>query len=122
MFGRIIRVTWREVEKVFRKKSAESFRQYVASTILVFSFLMLSTDLALAQNYPWLAAGTYKPDQTIEHRISPPAGFTRVAVPAGSYAEWLRRLPLKPDGAPVLRRDGSPNGDLNRSNQFLTVI
>jgi hypothetical protein len=39
-------------------------------------------------------------------RIGVPPGFERVEVAAGSFAEYLRQLPLKPDGAPVLYHDG----------------
>lgn len=34
-------------------------------------------------------------------------GYARVPVTAGSFAEWLRGLPLKPDGAPVLLYTGA---------------
>jgi hypothetical protein len=34
-------------------------------------------------------------------RIAPPAGFRREAAGPGSYAHWLRHLPLRPAGTPV---------------------
>ena len=43
---------------------------------------------------------------TIEKRFKTPDGFVRVAVPLGSFAEYLRGPPLKPDGSPVLYFDG----------------
>lgn len=44
---------------------------------------------------------------TIGGRFAPPAGFLRVPAAAGSFAEYLRNLPLKPPGSPVLLFDGS---------------
>lgn len=45
---------------------------------------------------------------TVETRFPPPAGFERVPVAEGSYAAWLRGLPLKAAGEPALLYDGSP--------------
>ena len=39
--------------------------------------------------------------QTVERRIPPPPGFQRVEVRPGSFADWLRHLPLKPGRPPV---------------------
>lgn len=39
-------------------------------------------------------------------RFRTPEGFERVPAETGSYEEWLRALPLKEDGAPVLLFDG----------------
>jgi hypothetical protein len=41
-------------------------------------------------------------------RIPPPAGFERVAAPENSFAAWLRGLPLRPEGTPVLTYTGKP--------------
>ena len=43
---------------------------------------------------------------TIEARFPAPAGYARGAVPPDSFAVYLRRLPLKPDGAKVRFFDG----------------
>ncbi|KAB2846793.1 MAG: hypothetical protein F9K44_14710 [Hyphomicrobiaceae bacterium] len=58
--------------------------------------------------YAWLSAA--KVLETIEDRFTPPAGFTRVAVAPGSFAEWLRKLPLRPPGTLVRLYDGSLKG------------
>jgi hypothetical protein len=51
-------------------------------------------------SYPWspnIASGR------LDGRFrSPPAGFVRVPVSEGSFAEFLRTLPLQPEGAPVV--------------------
>ncbi|RYY88721.1 MAG: hypothetical protein EOO15_08210 [Chitinophagaceae bacterium] len=41
------------------------------------------------------------PGNTIETRFTPPHGFVRKAATAGSFAAYLRGLPLKPAGAKV---------------------
>ncbi len=43
---------------------------------------------------------------TVESRFQPPPGFVRQEVPEGSFAGFLRRLPLKPDGVQVKLFDG----------------
>ena len=58
-----------------------------------------------AKRYPWTrTAPTY---ESLATRYPPPAGFTRVAAAAGSYADWLRHLPLRAPGTPVRRYDGT---------------
>jgi len=42
--------------------------------------------------------------------FAPPDGFLRPPVEAGSFAEWLRHLPLAPDGTPVRLYDGPREG------------
>ena len=39
--------------------------------------------------------------EALEQRFAPPKGFKRVAASDGSYAAWLRSLPLLPAGTPV---------------------
>jgi Domain of unknown function (4846) len=58
-----------------------------------------------APGYSWRSAPGA---DTLETRIAPPAGFKRVAVAADSWGAWLRGLPLKPAGAPVLLYTGAP--------------
>lgn len=43
---------------------------------------------------------------TVETRIAVPEGYERVPVAAGSYEEFYRKLPLKPDGTSVYYYDG----------------
>jgi hypothetical protein len=73
---------------------------------------MAAADAEPARGYSW----AYAPGaDTIASRLAPPSGYKRVAVSPGSFAEWLRYLPLKPDGAPVLHFDGrkKPNQTLH---------
>jgi hypothetical protein len=62
-----------------------------------------------ALKYPWLEK--YDPAATLLARIAPPAGFARTAAAAGSYEDWLRRLPLKTPGAAVHLFDGRPSAN-----------
>jgi hypothetical protein len=50
---------------------------------------------------------------TIEKRILPPTGFTRIIGNDGSFAKYLRNLPLKPHGSEVLLYDGSIKTNYN---------
>ena len=55
--------------------------------------------------YPWGPTATDRLDARFP---SPPVGFERAAAPAGSFASFLRTLPLLPDGAPVVDYRGAP--------------
>ncbi|MBA4387181.1 MAG: hypothetical protein C0404_04310 [Verrucomicrobia bacterium] len=59
-------------------------------------------------NYPWL--GTNSIQRDIAGAIKPPDGYRRVDLAAGSFGDWLRHLPLKPAGSPVLLFDGRNKG------------
>ena len=49
--------------------------------------------------------------KTIETRFNCPAGFKRVMALKGSFGEYLRQLPLKPDGSPVMTELYACTGD-----------
>lgn len=53
--------------------------------------------------YPWLK--NYGDERSLASRIPPPEGFTRIAAESGSFAEWLRGLPLKDGNPPVYLYD-----------------
>lgn len=57
--------------------------------------------------YGWLGPGAL-PAATLAQRIAPPPGFERTPQPEGSFAAWLRGLPMRPEGAPVLTHTGKP--------------
>jgi hypothetical protein len=63
--------------------------------------------VAAAPGYPWKSPGDAASAGTLEEGIAPPSGFVRVAVAPGSWAAWLRGLPMKPAGAPVLLYTGA---------------
>lgn len=78
------------------------FRLLAASTLC--AGLLCSSTVA-APHYAWHPATIVAAD-TLAERFLPPRGFERVPAPAGSFAEWLRGLPLKPEGTPVMLHDG----------------
>ncbi len=73
-------------------------RRFNRVAVAIMSSLLADISQA-GQPYPWLN-GESSPETLLE-RLAPPPGFERVAVPPGSFAEWLRTLPVKPKGAPV---------------------
>ncbi|HVP10331.1 MAG TPA: DUF4846 domain-containing protein [Phycisphaerae bacterium] len=56
--------------------------------------------------YPWLSLKDRKKYEPLAARIPPPDGFARVDVAAGSFADWLRFLPMLPEGSPVVGPKG----------------
>lgn len=70
------------------------------------------------KHYPWLAAGSY---ERLDKRIPPPRGFRRVSVRKGSFAAWLRRLPLKPGRPKVMLHNGSPKGNQSAHHSVVLI-
>ena len=62
-----------------------------------------------AKDYPWLAR--YAPRETIAGRIAAPKGYDRLETEPGTFARWLRHLPLKKAGTPVRLYNGREKGD-----------
>lgn len=65
-------------------------------------------DADAAARYAWKPAHSENESQTLAARVAAPPGFVRATAAPGSFAEWLRGLPMKPDGAPVLLHTGAP--------------
>jgi hypothetical protein len=68
--------------------------------------LLLSAYSHAASPYPWKT--DYSTAASLAHRVPPPEGFVRVEASTGSFAHWLRHLPLKPGRPPVLLFNGRP--------------
>lgn len=64
----------------------------------------LGASAARAEAWPWLTAP--HTGDTLDARLPPPEGFVRVPVEKGSFGEFVRGLPLLPEGAPVRAFDG----------------
>jgi hypothetical protein len=65
----------------------------------------------LERAYPWLSTVSAESTgelTTLERRFAPPAGFVREEAPAGSYAAYLRGLPLRTDRTDVRLYNGEP--------------
>ena len=88
---------------------------------------LLSGVLWAEPAYRWLAGDTPRqPIETasqrnIERAIPPPDGFERVPVPTDSFANWLRHLPLKPSGTPVLLYNGSKKANQEAHHAVLDI-
>jgi hypothetical protein len=81
-----------------------------------FSILFITVVIALGltsslmgQPYNWLEE--YDSSASIINRIEPPPGYERISVKPGSFAEWLRFLPLKEAGSPVYLYSGIRKGN-----------
>jgi len=77
---------------------------------LLATWAVLGTLPANAQtpSYPWLNGQA--PSIAIASEIPPPDGYARLSVDPGSFAEWLRGLPLKERGTPVRLYSGAEKG------------
>jgi len=73
---------------------------------LVLGMAAGSVGAAAAPRYLWRADPAAPEAATLADRIAAPAGFERVPAPPGSFAEWLRNLPLSADGTPVRLYNG----------------
>ncbi len=90
-------------------------KQYL---ICVFIFLFVPTPCpAQPYDYKWLK--TQNPNHSIATDIVPPEGYKRTETDPDSFEDWLRHLPLKPHGSPVLLYDGSKK---NNQEAHHTVI
>lgn len=69
------------------------------------------------KDYRWHKA--YNPVQSIRNRIRPPEGYQRKPAAKGSFAHWLRMLPLKPGRPEVMLYNGQPKG--NQDAQYAVV-
>ncbi len=81
---------------------------YGMGCALFIAIIMIMHGALAAPAYRWLAA---TPSRTLADSFAPPDGFLRQPVEAGSFGEWLRRLPLAPDGTPVRFFDGREKAD-----------
>jgi hypothetical protein len=83
-------------------------RAFVLSAATIALFAAGAGSAPAAPGYAWTAPGDRAASGTLEQRIAPPPGFARIAVAPESWGAWLRGLPLKPAGAPVLTYTGAP--------------
>ena len=74
------------------------------------------------KQYPWLNGRTST--RTLQTTISPPPGFQRTKVEPGSFAAWLRDLPLMPAGSLVHWKNGAekPRQDLHEAVIDMDVL
>jgi len=91
----------------------------VKRTILsAMMFVFASPRLVTANSYPW-KTNEVNP-RCIASQIPPPAGFRRIKIESGTFADWLRHLPMKKKGALALLHDGKP--EATREYTLLLLI
>jgi hypothetical protein len=84
-------------------------RGSLLKTLAVLAFVAANSGLApngqqgARPAYPWPHGNE---GGTVASRFAPPRGFERLPAPAGSFAEWLRGLPVKPGAPEVHLYDG----------------
>src|SRR5262245_20572924 len=71
--------------------------------------LSWASPAVLLAGYLWTT--TDAADQRLDARFPPPRAYRRVEVAAGSFAAWLRGLPLRPGRPPVHLFDGRLKSD-----------
>lgn len=79
--------------------------------MLSFQFVAISQDVDTHREsdaYPWHKYAL--PQNSLCSRIAPPAGYSRVSLPEGSFGWWLQRLPLKAGKPPVRLYNGQLKG------------
>jgi hypothetical protein len=69
--------------------------------------------------YPWLTA--FDAEHALERRIAPPPGFVRAPAAPGTFAAWLRGLPLRPGRPPVRLHDGRLKGNQEAHHAVVDV-
>lgn len=69
--------------------------------------------------HPWITRRL--PVETVETRILPPVGYARTGVADGSFAQWLRRLPVKPGRPAVLLFDGRSKANQDAHDAVLDL-
>ena len=87
--------------------SADRLLKLIAGSSLVLPTLisMMIDGATAAPRYTWPGAGAHA-SGSLRERVAPPRGYERVTVKEGSFAEWLRNLPVRPEQTPVRLYDG----------------
>jgi len=94
------------LKRLKRQRNRSKPMGFLISWLALFVPLIISSLAAHAgTNYRW-KSDTFPPGEALQNRITPPKGFTRKKAEAHSFGYWLRRLPLKPLGSPVMLYNG----------------
>ena len=86
--------------------------------ICVLLLLALGGSASADAAYPWPED---RRDGTIRSRIAPPAGYEWLPADSGSFAWWLRSLPLKPGRPPVMLYDGRRKGNQSAHHAVIDI-
>jgi len=92
----------------------------VLSTIFIFLIGLFPSAIpgfSQSFSYPWLER--YRQPENIVNRIPVPDGYERINTTPGTFADWLRWLPLKEGRPPVYLFNGQKKG--NQEAHFAVV-
>lgn len=93
---------------------------FAISNSEIYTYKAPSTFILYTQNkYSWLSS--YKASNSIENRIPVPEGYKRIEVKVGSFADWLRHLPLKEGKPAVHLYNGNLKGNQNAHYAVLDI-
>jgi Domain of unknown function (4846) len=85
---------------------------------VIFALLFPAASAAGEPVYSWL---TQAQARTIADSFAPPVGFVRVPAADDSFGEWLRHLPLAPEGTPVRFYDGREKPDQSEAAAVIDI-
>ena len=80
----------------------------ITALLCAVAAVLAPTLASAAPVYAWRTPEASQAVETLSERIAPPPGFARVPVEPDSWGAWLRGLPMKQEGAPVLLHTGAP--------------
>lgn len=100
--------------------SGDKIRVLVAILAHVVGLSTMSITVAALTNiYPWLEK--WRESESLTVRVPPPAGYKRVATAPGTFAAWLRHLPLKQGAPPVLLYNGQEKGNQDAHHAVVDI-
>jgi hypothetical protein len=103
-----------KIKSIYKKIQDHGVAIIKKISLLFFTALLIipsySTLYLYSDSFLWLTTPTNK-KESLKLRISPPEGYERIPVQSGSFAHWLRNLPLKPGKPPVFLYDGTKKGN-----------
>ena len=102
------------MKKIEKKGSMDLIGGFMRKILVVF---ILLGSIVIGQEYSWKK--DYQTAQSLEVLVPPPNGYKRIAPIKGSFAEWLRKLPVRENDSVVYLYDGRQKA--NQSAQFLVL-
>ncbi|MBU1319500.1 MAG: DUF4846 domain-containing protein [candidate division Zixibacteria bacterium] len=73
---------------------------------LLLAALLLNSATTIAQSSHYLWLENYSGYDTLSNRIPAPRGYVRIEAKDGSFADWIRHLPLKPGNPSIKLHNG----------------
>lgn len=80
-----------------------------------------SLEKPLHLSYAWLTKTDYQSGHALVNQIPVPKGYRRVQATKGSFAEWLRYLPLNPRSSKVMLYDGSEKSYQKGAERIINI-